>query len=109
MQDVRYVVIHTPGPRWQVGRPIFEQEGVHAHIEHYRRLLQDGRLELGGPFLDIDGGGMMIPAAGLGEQEITEFANADPSVASGLLRAEVRPWMIGMQKDSAGSARATRP
>jgi len=98
MGDVRYVVIHTPGPRWKVGRPIFEQEGVQQHVEHFRKLLVDGRLEMGGPFLDESAGGMMIPAAGVSESEIREFANADPTVASGLLRVEVRQWLIGMKK-----------
>jgi hypothetical protein len=27
------------------------------------------------------------------------FANADPAVASGLLRVQVRQWLVGMQKD----------
>ena len=62
------------------------------------KLQQAGKLALGGPFLDAGGGGMMIPEAGLSEQELTEFAQADPSVKSGLVKAEVRPWMIGMMK-----------
>ena len=57
-----------------------------------------GKLELGGPFMDSAAGGMMIPAAGLGEDEIRKFAQDDPAVRSGLLRAEVRPWLIGMRK-----------
>ena len=48
--------------------------------------------------MDSAGGGMMIPAAGLGEDEIRKFAQDDPAVRSGLLRAEVRPWLIGMRK-----------
>ncbi len=90
MHDIRYVVIHSPGPAWKTGRPIFEQAGVGEHIDHFRQLLDDGRLEMGGPFLDAAGGGMMIPVAGLTESEIVEFANADPTVASGLLRFQVR-------------------
>lgn len=98
MRDLRYVVLHSPGPKWKAGLPIFEQEGVHAHIAHYRPMLEDGRLVMGGPFLDGAAGGMMIPEAGISEAEIVAFANADPTVQSGLLKAEVRPWLIGMKK-----------
>ena len=97
-RDVRYVVLHNPGPQWDKAKGPFEQPGLQEHINHYRKLLQDGKLELGGPFMDSAAGGMMIPAAGLGEDEIREFAQDDPAVRSGLLRAEVRPWLIGMRK-----------
>jgi hypothetical protein len=36
---------------------------------------------------------MMIPAEGLTAEEIKAFAVADPTVVSGLLRAEVREWL----------------
>ena len=39
---------------------------------------------------------MMIPAAGVSESEITAFAANDPAVKSGLLKFEVRAWLIGM-------------
>ncbi len=52
---------------------------------------------LGGPFLDDDGGGMMVAAAGVGADELAAFAGADPTVASGLLTFKVRPWLIGMR------------
>lgn len=96
MKDIRYLVIHAPGPAWKPGVPIFEQGGVQAHIEHYRQWLGEGKLALGGPFLDAHGGGLMIPAPGLPEDQITAFANADPSVKAGLLQVAVRPWLIGM-------------
>ena len=98
MRDIRFVVIHTPGPEWQAGVPLFEHRGIAGHIAHFRRLLDAGKLELGGAFLDDAAGGMIIPAAGPSQAEIVEFANADPAVASGLLRADVRQWMIGMKK-----------
>lgn len=96
MKDIRFVVLHHPGPQWQAGKPIFEQAGVQEHVAHYRQLLDAGKLALGGPHLDARGGGMMVPAAGVSEDEITRFAQEDPAVKSGLLLAEVRPWLIGM-------------
>jgi len=95
-QDIRYVVIHRPGPAWQAGKRIFDQEGVREHIAHYRQWLEAGKLELGGPYLDPMGGGMMIPAAGVPEEEVRQFANDDPAVKAGLLEVEVRPWLVGM-------------
>jgi uncharacterized protein YciI len=96
-RDVRWVVLHLPGPAWQPGKGLFEQPGVREHVEHYRKLLAAGKLALGGPHLDARGGGMMIPAAGVPEAEIRQFAAEDPAVRSGLLVAEVRPWLIGMR------------
>lgn len=97
MPDIRYVVMHRPGPRWQADVPLFEQQGLQAHVEHYRQLLAQGKLALGGPFLDAAAGGMMVPTAGLDETEIRTFAAADPAVVSGLLTFELRQWMVGMQ------------
>ena len=98
MRDIRYIVLHTPGPQWQPGRSLFEQTGVQEHVAHYRKLLTEGKLSLGGPFLDEGAGGMMIPSEALSEAEITAFANADPAVVSGLLRATIRPWLVGMKQ-----------
>jgi uncharacterized protein YciI len=95
-KDIRFVVFHRPGPRWSASKGMFEQEGVREHVEHYRELLVQGKLSFGGPHLDGGGGGMMIPAAGVPEEEVRRFAEADPAVKSGLLIAEVRPWLIGM-------------
>lgn len=96
MKDVRFVVFHMPGPAWQAGRTLFEQPGVMDHVAHYRTLLAAGKLALGGPHLDERGGGMMIPAAGVGQAELEAFAAQDPAVRSGVLRFEIRPWLVGL-------------
>jgi hypothetical protein len=49
---MRYVVIHTPGPSWLPGTDMFEQPGLQDHVAHYRKLLEAGKLALGGPHLD---------------------------------------------------------
>jgi|TARA_R100000005_G_scaffold68544_1_gene36441 uncharacterized protein YciI len=96
MKDVRYVVFHLPGPNWQAGKSLLEQPGVMEHVGHYKKFLEAGKLSMGGPHLDERGGGMMIPAAGAGLAEIEAFAAEDPAVKSGLLRFEVRAWVVGM-------------
>ncbi len=98
MKDIRFVVFHSPGPKWLPGKTLFEQLGVREHVEHYRKFLEAGKLALGGPHLDDKGGGMMIPAAGITEEEIARYATEDPAVKSGVLLVEVRPWLIGMSQ-----------
>lgn len=97
-RDVRFVILHSPGPRWDNSKGLFEQVGLQAHIEHYRKLQAEGRLLLGGPFMDAKGGGMMLPEAGQSEKELTDYAMDDPAVKEGLLTVQVRPWLIGMRK-----------
>jgi uncharacterized protein YciI len=97
MQDVRFIVIHRPGPRWQPQKSLFEQDGVRDHVAHYRLWLEQGKLLAGGPFLDGFAAGMMVPSAGIPEAEVRAFAQADPAVSSGLLTVDVQRWMVGMK------------
>ncbi|MET0346815.1 MAG: YciI family protein [Casimicrobiaceae bacterium] len=98
MRDLRFVVMHHAGPKWAPDVPLFEQDGLQAHIDHYRMLFAEGKLALGGPFLGPGAVGMMIAELGVTREEIEEFAAADPSVQSGLLTFEVRQWLVGMKK-----------
>ena len=98
MRDLRFVVMHHAGPKWAPDVPLFEQDGLQAHIDHYRMLFAEGKLALGGPFLGPGAVGMIIAELGVTREEIEEFAAADPSVQSGLLTFEVRQWLVGMKK-----------
>jgi uncharacterized protein YciI len=98
MKPPQYVVLHAPGPAWKAGVPPFEQDGIGLHVGHYRTLLAADKLLIGGPFLDARGGGFMIAAEGVGEDELRAFAADDPAVRSGLLTFELRPWLAGMQR-----------
>lgn len=97
--DVRYVIFHKPGQRWQPDLDFREQPGVMEHVNHYRKLHEGGKLVMGGPFMDTLQGGMMIPAAGLSMEEIVEFAALDPAVRGGLLIFEVHPWYVAMKDE----------
>jgi len=57
--DVRYVIIHTPGPTWQKGVDFQEQPGIAAHRDYYAAVLERGQLEMGGPYVTLDTGGMI--------------------------------------------------
>ena len=98
MPSFRFVVFHRPGPNWKPGVPAFEQPGLQAHVEHFAKFLKDGKLELGGPFMDEASGGMMIPEASVSEAEIRSFASEDPTVKAGLLTFELRQWMPALHK-----------
>ena len=77
---IRYVVFHRPGPRWKPGVDFREQDGVREHVQHYLKFHEQGRLELGGPFLLQDAGGMMVATKDVSREELESFAAADPAV-----------------------------
>ena len=89
------VVAHTPGPAWLPGTTFRDQPGVDEHLATMKRWLADGRLVMGGPFLDSDGGGMAIVRF---DDVATADAAAqrDPAVQAGLLVATTRPWLAGL-------------
>ncbi len=95
---VRYLIVHLPGPLWRAGVSFREQPGIQAHVEHYRKLHESGKLEKGGPFVEGALGGMMIPVAGLGREELRRFAAQDPAVKAGLLNFEVWGWQVAMER-----------
>jgi uncharacterized protein YciI len=97
MKDIRYVVFHSPGSAWDHGKPFFEQAGLDLHVGYFGQLLGEGKVAMGGPHLDGKSGGMMIPVAGLSEDEVRAIAEADPAIKSGLLRFEIRPWLLAMK------------
>ena len=76
-RPIRFVVIHKPGPMWQYGVDFRQQEGVGEHVQHYLKLYEQGKLQLGGPFLIPDEGGMMVTTKDVSQEEIETFAAAD--------------------------------
>jgi uncharacterized protein YciI len=94
--DLKQVVLHSPGPEWKAGHNFQEQSGVMAHVQHYAQFHKEGNLLYGGPFTDVDSGGMMIAADGVTREELEEFAASDPAVLSGLLVFEVKTWYVAM-------------
>jgi len=97
---VKQVVFHSPGPNWKTGGNFQEQseEVVLEHVEHYRKFHEQGKLSLGGPYTDIDSGGMMIADESVNREELEKFAASDPAVKAGILRYEVKTWYVAMSK-----------
>ena len=88
------VLKHTPGVNWKEGIPFQEQPGVEEHIKYMSQQLANGFLLMGGPFLDNSGGMMVCRTSDI--EKAKEVGEADPSVISGLLKVEVKQWMIPM-------------
>ena len=96
MREIHVVIFHRPGPRWDHALPMLEQPGLQDHVDHYRSLGERGLMRLGGPFMDASSGGMMVAKPALTMDEARAYALADPCVKSGLLVAELRPWLLAM-------------
>jgi uncharacterized protein YciI len=96
-RPVHYVVFHRPGPKWQYGVDFREQDGVGEHVRHYLKLREQGKLELGGPFLLQDAGGMMVATKDVSQEQLEAFAAADPAIQAGLLIYEDRLWLTVME------------
>ena len=96
---VYYVVFHFPGESWVTDLEFREQPGVMEHVGHYQHFFEQGNLYMGGPFLIPNNGGMMIAAHHVTQDELQEFAAADPAVKSKLLTFEIKPWYVPMSSD----------
>lgn len=99
-QNTRYVVRHRPGPKWESGLDFRGQKNIEGHVNHYAQWHTQGRLELGGPFLTPDSGGMMVTVKGIDLDELEAFVKADPAVQSGLLEYFIFPWYTAMELES---------
>lgn len=88
------VLMHTPGVNWKEGVPFREQPGVEEHVKYMSKQLEDGFLLMGGPYLDNSGGMMICKTDDIAKAK--EMAEADPTVKSGLLKVEVKQWMVPM-------------
>ena len=94
--EMRHVVFHKPGPAWKIGVGFREQPGVMAHVQHYAKLLAEGKLFKGGPVVDADSGGMMIATGAVSKEALDAFAAEDPAIQSGLLTYEIKRWYVAM-------------
>lgn len=91
---VYFAIFHTPGPNWDWSKDYREQPGVMSHVEYMSGFSDAGKMVFGGPFLDGSGGMMILDAANMEEAE--KAASENPTVKSGLLKFQIRPWMAVM-------------
>ncbi len=91
--DLRHVVFLEPGPSWTVGLELREQELYLEHQAHWRKAIDLGRVELGGPFVD-ETGAMIVPSRDCTESELAAYAVEDPAVRAGILVFSLRRWLV---------------
>lgn len=71
-----------------------------AHLDNIRRLAEEGKLVLAGPFMDRDEVRGLFIFDVQTVQEARELTETDPAIQAGRLAMELRPWY--------GSAALTR-
>lgn len=94
----RHIILHSPGPAWDRDRPVTEQPGVPEHVAYLQELARRKKIDISGPFLKDGTGGMILLAAEIGADEAERIGAEDPGVKTGLIRYEVRPWLITIDR-----------
>lgn len=89
---IRYVILLT-----KTGKSITE-ELIRAHVDHLKRLDQQGQLVISGPFLDYEGGMVIIKAASLDEAKV--IAESDPFIKEGADTYELRTLEISCEENN---------
>lgn len=89
-----FVLLHRAGPAWDDAVPFAEQPGGMGHMGFMRRLDEEGRMILGGPYNEALPGEPVAMTIVEAEDAAAAWALArtDPSLEMGLLTVEVRPW-----------------
>ena len=91
-----FVLTHAPGPLWDHAKAFRDQPGIGAHVGYMGGQADQGRIVMGGPFLDNSGGMMILDVPTI--EDAHTIANADPTVTSGLLTVTVKPWLAVLHR-----------
>ncbi len=88
-----YVILLEKNP----DRP-FTEPVIAAHVEHIKELDRSGKLVLCGPFLDWEGGMIVIRASSI--DEARAIAERDPFITEGFETFEVRTLHRGCKENN---------
>lgn len=91
MKTKYYVFLHVPGPNWLTGKPITEQP-LTNHFRYMTQLESEGKLVLGGGFLD--GSGAMGVLIAKSQTEAENIIANDPAVNEQIVKVTVHPWYV---------------
>jgi uncharacterized protein YciI len=80
---------------------VITDEAMRPHVEYLRRLFEEGKLLVTGPFTDRSGGGMFILDVS-DEDELNRIVDNDPAITSGISEATVRPYQVVFFKTCEG-------
>src|SRR6266480_6951748 len=88
-----FVVISSAGPNRDLSKDTREQPLWDEHAEFIDRLVDEGFISMGGPFVD-EGGALLIFNAE-DENEVREKLKNDPWFEQGILKLQsVKRWQI---------------
>jgi len=93
----RFVVFYRPGPAFDPAKRFEDQPGIKAHPRYMQSLLAQGRLVVGGPFLDGSNTGLAFVEAG-SLDEARAIVEGDPTVKAGLQQVDVKPWLAAFSR-----------
>ena len=101
---MRFAVIREQGPAWDGSRAMRQQDFWPEHVEFINRIVDEGRMLLGGPLGEADqNGGFVDPTEPLGadgtyralivleadnERELTALVDDDPWSKHGVLKTQ---------------------
>jgi uncharacterized protein YciI len=89
VEKQRFVIVYSPGPHWLAGKAFWEQP-LQAHGAYMHQLYTEGKLAMGGPFTDSQGGLAVLDVAD--QTEAQQIVADDPAVERGIFIAKPHPW-----------------
>jgi uncharacterized protein YciI len=91
-----YLVLLRRGPAWTAEETPAVKKLQEGHMANIRRLAQEGKLVIAGPFLEQTGAGslagLFIFRAG-SREEVQALTATDPAIQAGRLVPEILPWL----------------
>jgi len=87
-----FVVQQSPGPNWNSDAGFDQQIGIDDHRSYLLALVEEGNIVMAGDFTDNDGAMLLIRNLTL--EAAQAMVDKDPLVASGVLVAEFRSWVV---------------
>ena len=88
-------VVYSKGPNWSEEGP--KGEHISRHIAHQRKHFEAGKLLMGGPWMDEQGGMAILEVDSTDEAH--QIVQNDPAVSGGFYVVALHPWRI-VQKRS---------
>ncbi|MFF2996655.1 YciI family protein [Streptomyces sp. NPDC057950] len=93
-----FILTQSPGPKWVEGVVYNEQPEFWTHVKYMEEIHATGNVVLSGPFMESPGGAManggMTIIKNVTLEEATAIAAEDPTVKSGMIYTDVKPWWI---------------
>lgn len=89
----RYVVLLSKAPGTERNEKL-----ICRHVAYLKRLQRDCVLVSAGPFLDFDGGMLILKTSSL--EDAKSLASEDPFVKEGARTFEIRTWKLSCEENN---------